>query len=67
MYNSLDKRIWFMIVFLPFKERLTMFQILIIPLLILSYLELSRIELPKLTPSILMEIVTSPVVLVDQF
>ena len=37
------------------------------PLFVLSHLELSRIELPKLTSSILMEIVTIPVVLVDQF
>ena len=36
-------------------------------LLMLSHLELSRIELPKLTPSILMEIATIPVALVDQF
>ena len=36
-------------------------------LLILSHFELSRIELPKLTSSILMEIVTILVVLVDQF
>ena len=35
--------------------------------LILSHFELSRIELPKLTSSILMEIVTILVVLVDQF
>ena len=35
--------------------------------LILSHFELSRIELPKLTLSILMEIVTIVVVLVDQF
>ena len=34
---------------------------------ILSHLNLSRIELPKLTSSILMEIVTIPVVLVDLF
>ena len=34
---------------------------------ILSHLEFSRLELPKLTSSILMEIVTIPVVLVDQF
>ena len=38
-----------------------------IPSLILSYLELSRIELPKLTSSIFMGIVTIPVGLVDQF
>ena len=37
-----------------------------IPSLILSHLELWRMELPKLTSSILMEIVI-PVVLVDQF
>ena len=36
-------------------------------LLIPSYFELSRIELSKLTSSILMEIVTILVVLVDQF
>ena len=36
-------------------------------LLISSHFELLRIELPKLTSSILMEIVTILVVLVDQF
>ena len=36
-------------------------------LLILSHFELLRIELPKLTSSILMEIVTILAVLVDQF
>ena len=36
-------------------------------LLILSHFELSRIELPKLTSSILMEIVTILVVVFDQF
>ena len=35
--------------------------------LIFSHLELSRTELPKLTSSILMEIVTIPVAIVDQF
>ena len=38
-----------------------------IPSLILSQLELSRIELPKLTPSILMETVIISVFLVEQF
>ena len=38
-----------------------------IPSLILPHLELSRVELPKLTSSILMEIVTIPVALVNQF
>ena len=36
-------------------------------MIILSHLELSRIDLPKLNSSILMEIVTIPVVLVDEF
>ena len=51
-------------------QSLTLFQIwifLAIPSLVLPHLELSRIELPKLTSSILIEIVTIPVVLVDQF
>ena len=37
------------------------------PSIILSHLELSRVDLPKLTSSILMDIVTIPVVLVDEF
>ena len=36
-------------------------------MIILSYLELSRIELPKLNSSILMEIVTITVGQVDEF
>ena len=70
MYHSLETRIWFLIIFLPLKESLTLFQIWIffaIPSLTLSHLELLRIDLPKLTSSILMEIVTIPVVLVDEF
>ena len=38
-----------------------------LPLLILSHLKLLRIDLPKLISSILMKIVTFPVVLVDGF
>ena len=38
-----------------------------IPSLTLSHLELLRIDLPKLTSSILMKTVTIPVVLVDEF
>ena len=34
---------------------------------ILSYLEVSRINLPKLTSSVLMEVVIIPFVLVDEF
>ena len=37
------------------------------PSLVLSHLELSRIELPKLTSSILMEVVTIQVGPVNQF
>ena len=52
------RRIWFTIIFSPFKESLTQFQIwffFVIFSLFLSQLELSIIELPKLTPNILME------------
>ena len=51
------------------SKSLTLFQIWIFcyTFAYLSHLELSRIELLKLTPSILIEIVTIPVVLVDQF
>ena len=69
MYHSLETRIWFLIIFSPIKESLTLFQIWFFcqPSIILSHLELSRIDLPKLTSSILMEIVTIPFVLVDEF
>ena len=53
MYHSLETRIWFLVIFLPLKESLTL-------------LELSRIGLTKLTSSILMEIVTISVALVDE-
>ena len=70
IYHSLDKQVWLLIMFLPLKESLTLFKIWIsfaIPSLFLSDLELSRIELPKLTPSILMEILIISFVLFDQF
>ena len=54
MYHSLDKRISFAINFLPDKE-------------FLSKLEISRIELPELTPSILMENCDHCITLFDQF
>ena len=41
--------------------------ILAIPSLILSHMELSRMELPKLTSSILIKLLTISVVLVEQF
>ena len=68
----LEKRIWFTIIFLPLKESLTLFQMWIILLYhhlfcpIWSYWEYQN-ELPKWRSSILMEIVTIPVVLVNQF
>ena len=70
IYHSLDKKVWLLIMFLPLKESLTLFKIWIsfaIPSLFLSDLELSRIELPKLTPSTLMEILIISFVVFDQF
>ena len=58
MYHSLDNRLWFTMIFLPLKESLTLIQIYIfftIPTLVF-YLQLLRIEIPKLIPSSLMEI-----------
>ena len=70
IYHSLDKKVWLLIMFLPLKESLTLFNIWIsfaIPSLFLSDLELSRIELPTLTPSTLMEILIISFVVFDQF
>ena len=54
MYHSLGKRIWFTIIFLPLKESHSVpdMGFFIIPSLILFQLELSGIELPKLTPEL---------------
>ena len=65
MCHSLDKRVWLSIMFLPLKQSLTLLQIwisFIIPSPILPNLELS-----KLTPNILMEILIISFALVDQF
>ena len=70
IYHSLDKQVWLLIMFLPLKESLTLSNIWIsfaIPSLFLSDLELSRIELPTLTPSTLMEILIISFVVFDQF
>ena len=70
MYHSLETRIWFLIKFLPLKESLTLFQTDMGFLLTFSYFVpfgVSRIDLTKLTSSILMEIVTIPVALVNEF
>ena len=69
MYHSLDKRIWFTIIFLHLKEShyVPDMDIFGIPSPFSFHVELLRIELPKLNPSILMEIVTILVVLLGQF
>ena len=58
-----------MIIFLLLKESLTFFQIWVFcyTFNFLSHKNLLRIDLPKLTSSILMEIVTISVVPVDEF
>ena len=60
---------WFTIIFLLLKESHSVpdMDFLGIHSLVLSHLELPRLELAKLTSSILMEIATIAVVLVDQF
>ena len=69
MYHSLEKTIWFTIIFLPLKKSHSVpdMDFFAITSLILSHLELLRIELPKLTSSILIEILPIQVALVDQF
>ena len=59
MYNSFDKRIWFTISFTSQGEShsfpdMDFFYYTFITF-VLSKLELSRMELPKLTPGIVME------------
>ena len=53
VYYFLDKRVSFTIIFLPASTNDGFFPI---ALIVLSHLELSKKELPKLTSSILMEI-----------
>ena len=51
MYHSLEKMIWFTIIFLPLKQSLTLFQIWIffaIPSLILSHLDLAENRVTKI-------------------
>ena len=58
IYQSLDKRIWFTILFFFIPKWVALFQILIVFAklwLILFQLELSRTKLPKCSRSILME------------
>ena len=69
MHHSLETRIWFLIIFLPLKASLTLFQTWVFcwSSIILPHLELSRIDLPNLTSSILLGTVTILVALVDEF
>ena len=73
MYLNLEESVWlFTITFSPLKEGQLSHSVpdrdfFVILLLILFYLELSRIELPKFTSTILMKIVTISVNVVDQF
>ena len=57
MYLSFDKRIQFAIIFLPLKDSHSIpdMGFFIMPSLVLSQLELSSIELAKLTPYILIK------------
>ena len=69
MQHSLETRILFLIIFLPLKASLTLFQTWVFcwSSIILPHLELSRIDLPNLTSSILLGTVTILVALVDEF
>ena len=62
-------RIRFLIIYLPLKESLTLFQIWVFLLIFNYFAPFGVIEnsLRKLTSGILMEIVTTPVVGVDEF
>ena len=69
MQHSLETRILFLIIFLPLKASLTLFQTWVFcwSSIILSHLELLRIDLPNSTSSILLVTVTILVALVDEF
>ena len=58
MYHSLDKKIWFKIIFLRITESVTLFQMSIFYYTYTYFAQIGVLEdrLPKLTPSILMEI-----------
>ena len=69
MYHSLETTIWFLIIFLRLKKSLTLFHIWVFLLTFNCFISFGVIEnrFTKLTSSILMKIVTVPVVLVDEF
>ena len=69
MYHRLETTIWFLIIFLPLKKSLTLFHTWVFLLTFNYFIPFGVIEnrLTKLTSSILMIIVTVPVVLVDEF
>ena len=68
MYHSLEKDLvyYYLFTFERESHSVSDMHFFCVSSLILSHLELLRIELLKLTSSILMEIVTIPVVLFDQ-
>ena len=69
MYHSLETTIWFLIMFLPLKKRLTLFHIWVFLVTFNYFIPFGVIEnrFTKLTSSILMKIMTVPVVLIDEF
>ena len=69
IYHSLDKKVWLWNMSLPVKESNSVpdMDFFCYTFIFLSDVELSRIELPKLTPSILTEILIISFVLFDQF
>ena len=69
MYHSLETTIWFLIIFLPLRKSLTLFHICVFLLTFNYFIPFGVIKnrFTKLISSILMKIVTVPVVLVDEF
>ena len=69
MYQSLDKRIWFIIIFLSLKESLNLFQIwnFFVKLSYFNPIGVIERRIYKVNKSILMENLTMPFVLVYQF
>ena len=67
MYHSLETMIWFLNIFLPLKNSLTLFHIFLLTFNYFIPFGVIENRFTKLTSSILMKIVTVPVVLVDEF
>ena len=70
LYITAWKREFGLLLYFYLSKRVSLcsrYGLFAIPSIILSHLQLSKIDLPKLNSSFLMEIVTIPVVLVDEF